>query len=74
MLEQINLEAFGAFGAVVAILIWLLLYFKRKNENLEQKVDEIVKERHRSQEKQLEVLETTNEMLNKLLSEKEDGA
>lgn len=74
MLELVNLEVFGAFAAVVAILVWLVNYFKKEADQKEEVIQKMIDERIESQSRQLEVLETTNQMLNRLLSEDKKDA
>lgn len=71
MLEIINLEVFGAFGAVLAALIWALVYFKKEAEEKERQLTKIQNERLQDQDKQLEALEATNEILREMLSNEE---
>jgi heme exporter protein D len=82
MLEVINYEVFGAFGAVIALMVWLVLYFKTLSEERQEMLEEEREqrarelkaeqaERFRSQERQLEALEATNEILQEMLSKEE---
>jgi uncharacterized membrane protein len=83
MLEIIDYEVFGAFSAVVLLLVWLVLYFKalaeEKEKELKAEKERRAKElkaeqmeRFQSQERQLEVLEATNEILQEMLSKEEN--
>lgn len=69
MLESINLELFGAFSAFLAVLIYFLSYFMKRNNKLEERLKEVRQDRINAQKEELEVMKTTNAMLNKMISE-----
>lgn len=65
MLETINLEVFGAFSGMLAILVWLVKYFKDAYKAERKAYQEVIEERYEQAQKELEVLKAMQELLKK---------
>jgi len=63
MFENLTYDVFGAFSAVLLVLAWIANYFRKQAERERDEKHEIIEERSREKQKEIDVLEKTLEVL-----------